>query len=201
MSLTELLLPAEVERIHDASTEILAEAGLLVRNEKARDLFASRGCRVDSQTAVVKIPRRVVEEHRALFVPTFIFSGRDPAFDRTVPDHRPVIVTGSSAPNIIDPVTGVERRATSSDIANIAFLINELKGYDVFSISTLAADAPEGQFSLSRFYPALKNCLKPVRSNTPNMRDLMDVLEFGYLIAGSKEAYRAHPFSTTTTAP
>jgi trimethylamine--corrinoid protein Co-methyltransferase len=33
-------------------------------------------------------------------------------------------------------------------------LIDELSGYDVFSISNLAADAPEGQFSLSRFYPA-----------------------------------------------
>jgi trimethylamine--corrinoid protein Co-methyltransferase len=63
-------------------------------------------------------------------------------------------VTGSSAPNIIDPDTGKKRRATSSDIANIVFLIDELSGYDVFSISNLAADAPEGQFSLSRFYPA-----------------------------------------------
>jgi trimethylamine--corrinoid protein Co-methyltransferase len=71
--------------------------------------------------------------------------------------------------------------------------VNELPGYDVFSISTLAADAPEGQFSLSRFYPALKNCLKPVRSNTPNVDDLHDVLELGELIVGGKEAYRERP--------
>jgi trimethylamine--corrinoid protein Co-methyltransferase len=193
MRLTELLSTGEVERIHEASTEILTEAGILVRCEKARELFASRGCRVDTENGIVKIPQGVVEEYRTLFVPTFTFTGRDPAYDRTLPQNRPVIVTGSSAPNIIDPVSNLERRATSSDIANIAFLINELKGFDVFSISTLAADAPEGQFSLSRFYPALKNCLKPVRSNTPNMKDLMDVLELGYLIAGGEEVYRAHP--------
>lgn len=134
-----------------------------------------------------------MEEHRKLFVPTFTFRGRDPKFDRTVPDDRPVIITGSSAPNIIDPHNGKERPATSSDIADIAFLINELPGFDIFSISTLSNDAPEGQFSLSRFYPALKNCLKPVRSNTPDMNDLMDVLELGTIIAGSKEAYMERP--------
>ena len=119
--------------------------------------------------------------------------GRDPQFDRTLPGDRPVIVTASSAPNVIDPHTGEERRGTSTDIANIAFLINELSGYDVFSISTLADDAPEGQFSLSRFYPALKNCLKPVRSNTPNMKELLEVLELGMLIAGGEAAYKERP--------
>jgi len=103
------------------------------------------------------------------------------------------VVTGSSAPDIVDPGTGKRRRATSTDISNIAFLMNKLKGYDVFSISTLADDAPKGQFSISRFYPALKNCEKPVRSNTPNLKELMDVLELGEIIAGGKDAYRERP--------
>jgi trimethylamine---corrinoid protein Co-methyltransferase len=63
-------------------------------------------------------------------------------------------VTASSAPDIIDPVTGRERRAESGDIARIAHLINELPGYDMFSISTLADDAPKDQFTISRLYPA-----------------------------------------------
>ena len=184
----------EVERVHEASLEILENVGMYVHNEQAREIFAKGGCLVDNQTTLVKFPRKVVEECRKCFVPKYKFTAQDPAFDVTLPDDRPVIVTGSSAPNIIDPKTGEERRATSTDIANIAHLINELPGFDVFSISTLADDAPEGQFSLSRFYPALKNCKKPVRSNTPNIRDLEMVLELGELIAGSKEAYMERPF-------
>jgi len=76
-----------------------------------------------------------------------------------------VIATASSAPDIVDPVSGITRRSTSDDIARIAHLVNELPGFDVFSISTLADDAPKDQFTLSRFYPALKNCLKPVRTS------------------------------------
>ncbi len=193
MRYTALLSTKEVNKIHEASLEILETIGILVRLEKARDIFAHHGCRVDSDTWVVKIPRNIAETNIQAFVPKFHFHGRDPQFDRTLPKHRPVIVTASSAPNVVDPVTGQERRANSADIANIAFLINELPGYDIFSISTLAQDAPEGQLGLSRFYPALKNCRKPVRSNTPNMKELMQVLEMGAIIAGGEAAYQERP--------
>ena len=193
MKFTELLTQGEVEQVHEASLEILEQVGILVRNDRAREIFVNHGALLDSKRGVIKLPRKVVENNIRMFLPRFTFRGRDPRFDRTIPENRPLVVTGSSAPNIIDPETGMERRATSTDIANIAFLINELPGYDVFSISTLAEDAPIGQFSISRFYPALKNCLKPVRSNTPNMKDLLDVLELGMVIAGSKEAYMEHP--------
>ena len=193
MQFAEFLTGREVEQIHEASLEILENVGILMHNENARDIYAKHSCHVDSKSLIVKIPRDVIEDYRKSFVPHFTFMGRDPQFDRTLPGDRPVIVTASSAPNVIDPHTGEERRGTSTDIANIAFLINELSGYDVFSISTLADDAPEGQFSLSRFYPALKNCLKPVRSNTPNMKELLEVLELGMLIAGSEDAYRERP--------
>ncbi|MBW8002972.1 MAG: trimethylamine methyltransferase [Planctomycetes bacterium] len=201
MQFAEYLAPQEVERLHEASLEILGNTGVLVRNKRARDIYAGHGCNVDSETSIVNIPRRVVEEYRKAFVPTFTFRGRDPKYDRTIPEDRPVVVTGSSAPNIIEPRTGKERRADSSDIADIAFLINELPGYDVFSISTLAGDAPEGRFSLSRFYPALKNCLKPVRSNTPGMKDLLDVLELGAIIGGGEEAYKMRPLITHHYCP
>ena len=201
VTFAELLTSEQVTRVHEASLEILENVGLLVRNEKARALFATHGCHVDAETQVVKFPRSAVEHFRAAFPSTFTFRGRDPQYDRTIPDEGPVVVTASSAPNVIDPVTGEERRARSDDIARIAYLINELPGYDVFSISTLADDAPPGQFSLARFYPALKNCLKPVRSNTPSVEELKKVLRLGALIAGSEEAYRAHPFITFHWCP
>lgn len=193
MRFVELLTEAQVARTHEASLEVLERAGILVHNEAAREVFRRHGCRVDGQTGLVRLPADVVERERAKAPPSFTFRGRDPRFDRTIPDDGPIVVTGSSAPNVVDPATGVERRATSADIAAIAYLVDELPGFDVFSISTLADDAPEGQLSLSRFYPALKNCLKPVRSNTPTMDDLHQVVELGELIAGGPEAYRERP--------
>lgn len=201
MQYVKLLSSKEVERVHEASLEILEKVGILVRNDKARDIYAKHGCKVNSKTLIVKMPRQVIEEFRKAFVPYFTFKGRDPKFDRTIPRDRPVVVTASSAPNIIEPETGEERRANSTDISNIAFMINELSGFDVFSISTLADDAPEGQLSLSRFYPALKNCLKPVRGNTANMEELLQVLELGSIIAGGEDAYKERPLITHHSCP
>ncbi|MGI6686146.1 MAG: trimethylamine methyltransferase family protein [Bacillota bacterium] len=194
MEFAQYFSNAELQRIHDASLEILEDVGVLVHNEKARAIYKKHGCLVDDQTGLVKFPAKVVEECRQSFVPTYTFKARDPQYDRTLPNDGPVVVTASSAPNVIDPKTGKERRGTSTDIANIAHLINELPAFDVFSISILANDAPKDQISISRFYPALKNCLKPVRSNTPTIYDLEQVLELGYTIAGSKEAYMERPF-------
>ncbi len=199
MSFAALLTQEQVERIHDASLEILEEVGLKVRYEPARELFQKHGCSVDGER--VKFPRAVVEKYRKMVPPSFTFHGRDPKFDKTIPQDSPVIVTASSAPDIIDPVTGKERRAESRDIAQIAHLINELPGYDIFSISTLADDAPADQFTLSRLYPSIKYCLKPIRVTTTDMKDTRSIMELAYMVAGGEEAYKAHPFLTHHYCP
>ncbi len=191
-----LLTPGQVERVHEASLEILEDVGVLVHNQEARARFAKHGCRVDAETQVVTFPRAVVKEFRAAIPPTFTFHGRDPRYDRTIPDDGPLFVTGSSAPNVMDPHTGKERRSRSDDIARIAHLVNELPGYDVFGISTTADDAPPGQFSISRFYPALKNCLKPVRGSAPTLEETENILRLCALIAGSEDAFWERPFVT-----
>ena len=191
-----LLTSEQVEQVHEASLEILADVGLLVRNEKARTLLVQHGCLLDSETNVVKFPRQVVEHFRAAYPPTFTFHGRDPQYDRTIPDDGPLAMTASSAPNLIDPVTGHERRARSDDMARIAHLFNELPSLDLFSVSVLCDDAPEGYFSLSRYYPALKNTVKPVRGNVPDVAEAKKVIRLGELIAGGKEAYGERPFIT-----
>ncbi|MBI3169518.1 MAG: trimethylamine methyltransferase family protein, partial [Chloroflexi bacterium] len=199
MSFAALLTQEQVERIHDASLEILEEVGLKVRYEPARELFKAHGCSVEEER--VKFPRAVVEKYRKLVPPSFTFHARDPKFDKTIPQDSPVIVTASSAPDIIDPATGKERRAESRDIAQIAHLINELPGYDIFSISTLADDAPADQFTISRLYPSIKYCLKPIRVTTTNMKDTLSIMELAYIVAGGEEAYKAHPFLTHHYCP
>jgi trimethylamine--corrinoid protein Co-methyltransferase len=196
-----LLTEQQVERTHSASMEILENVGILVRNEKARSIYQQHGCQVEVETQIVKIPPSVVEKYRVMLPPTFTFHGREPEYDRTLPQDGPVIVTGSSAPDIIDPVTGHVRRALSGDIACIAQLIQELPAYDVFSISTLADDAPQGQFTLARLYPSLRHCLKPIRSTTKDMEDAAQVLQLLYVLAGGAEGFRERPFVTFHYCP
>ena len=64
MSYAELLTNEQVQRIHEASLEILQEVGLKVRYEPAREVFAKHGCSVDGER--VKLPREVVEKYRKM---------------------------------------------------------------------------------------------------------------------------------------
>ena len=194
MQFFQFLDASATDRIHEASLEILDQTGLLVRNEKARRRFANHGCAVDEAEERVRIPPEVVSRCLATVPPTITLRGRDPKFDVTFPRKLPVVATASSAPDIVDPVTGITRRATSDDIARIGHVVNRLDGFDLFSISVLADDAPEGQFNLSRFYPALKNCVKPVRTSVLSIDDAKQVLKLGELIAGSPEAFWDRPF-------
>jgi trimethylamine--corrinoid protein Co-methyltransferase len=198
-SFATLLTQEQIEKIHDAALEVIEQTGLKVRFEPAREIFAAHGCSVDGER--VRFPRTVVEKYRKMIPAAFTFHGRDPKFDRTIPRDSPVIVTASSAPNIIDTVTGRERRAESGDIAQIAHLINELPGYDMFSISTLAEDAPPDQFTISRLYPAIKYCLKPIRVTTTDHKDTLSMMKMAYLVAGGEEAYKEHPFLTHHYCP
>ena len=84
MSFATLLTQEQVERIHDASLEILEEVGLKVRYEPARDLFKEHGCFVEGER--VKFPRAIVEKYRKMVPSTFTFHARDPKFDKT-PGH------------------------------------------------------------------------------------------------------------------
>ena len=201
MSFAELLTQEQVERVHDASLEILEQVGLKVRYKPARELFEKHGCLTSADSEIIKFPRAVVEKYRKMAPPKFTFYARDPKFDKTIPDDSPVIVTGSSAPDLLDPVTGRERRARSDDIARIAHLIQELPGYDMFSVSVLADDAPMDQFTLWRLYPALKYCTKPIRITSKDLPDAKEILGLVYLIAGGEEAYKAHPFITHHYCP
>lgn len=194
--LAELLTNEQVESIHEASLEILKNVGILVHNQEARQRFVDHGCQEDAGTEIIKFPRKVIEDILQSIPPTFTFHGRDPQYDRTIPGDGPLLVTGSSAPDIIDLETGEIRRSRSDDIARIAYLVNELSGYDIFSISVIADDAPPDQFSLSRFYPALKNCLKPIRGSAPDMHEVDNILKLGALIAGSEAAFWERPFIT-----
>jgi trimethylamine--corrinoid protein Co-methyltransferase len=192
----ELLTPSEVAAVHEAALEVLEQVGLLVRNAKARERFARHGCRVDAESQIVTFPRAVVEEFRRLVPPRFTFHARNEEFSRTIPDDALVVATASSAPNLLDPDSGAERRSRSDDIARIGHVVSRLQGIDVFSVSVTADDAPPGQFSLSRFYPAVKHCWKPVRTSVIDVAEAEQVRRLGALVAGSEREFRARPFIT-----
>src|SRR5688572_29791851 len=82
MSFAALLTQEQIEKIHQASLEVLEETGLKVRYEPARELFKAHGCSVEEER--VRLPRAIVEKYIKMVPSTFTFHARDPKFDRTI---------------------------------------------------------------------------------------------------------------------
>ncbi|MGN0962110.1 MAG: trimethylamine methyltransferase family protein, partial [Clostridia bacterium] len=181
---------------------LLEEVGLEVHNEKAIRIFKENGCVIHENENRVTFPEEIVDNYMALVPPTFTLYGRDPRYDFTLPDDGPIFGTASSGTNVRDPLTGEVRPSTAADIARIGHLINELPGISMYTCTISATDASYEYRNLERFYPALKNCLKPVRaSGVDCVEEAEKILKLGYFVAGSKEEFLKRPFIAFHNCP
>ena len=56
----DVLDPSELERIHEATLEIMEEVGIRFPSDRALAVLEEAGCDVDRATKIVKLPRALV---------------------------------------------------------------------------------------------------------------------------------------------
>jgi trimethylamine--corrinoid protein Co-methyltransferase len=77
----EILSPAEVQRLHEASLKILAEVGCTYHSQAALDVLAEHGAQVDRETTVAKLPPELVQQALTTLPRSFVLGGRTPEYD------------------------------------------------------------------------------------------------------------------------
>ena len=75
----QIISPAEVESIHAAALDVLAETGAMFHSDRALDVLEAHGATVDRETTVARIPASVVEEALATLPRAFTHGRRAPA--------------------------------------------------------------------------------------------------------------------------
>jgi len=122
----EVLSQDEVERIHAASMEILAEVGIKVNYKKARDIFREAGAEVDEETLSVKLPEKLVRWAVDQAPKQFSLFGIDAGFRLDIgPNQTEPVFAGLGTPTrIIDLKDGVVRMASKQDMIDHIILIN-----------------------------------------------------------------------------
>ncbi|MBN2003139.1 MAG: trimethylamine methyltransferase family protein, partial [Anaerolineae bacterium] len=122
----EVLSQSEIERIHAASMEILAEVGIKVNYQKARDLFREAGADVNEQTQAVKLPESLVRRALEQAPKQFALFGRDPEFRLDIgPEQAAPVFAGLGTPTrILDLHTGDVRPVLKQDMLDHIILID-----------------------------------------------------------------------------
>jgi trimethylamine---corrinoid protein Co-methyltransferase len=122
----EVLSQNEVERIHAASMEILAEVGIKVNYKKARELFREAGAEVDESTLAVKIPEKLIRWAVEQAPKRFSLFGIDAQFRLDIgPEQAAPIFAGLGTPTrMLDMVSGEPRACTKQDMIDHIILID-----------------------------------------------------------------------------
>ena len=76
-----ILTPEEIQRIHEATLEVIETVGVSFPSEKALDILEAHGAQVDPQAKIAQIPAKIVEEHLAMAPPTYTLAAVDPELD------------------------------------------------------------------------------------------------------------------------
>ncbi|MEE2630791.1 MAG: trimethylamine methyltransferase family protein [Actinomycetota bacterium] len=115
----DLLADAQVQRIHDASMDIIEEVGIEFRCDDAIGMWRAAGADVDGVT--VRIDREHLMSLLGTAPSSYTMVARDPAHTVTVGDGRTIFTPSYGAPYVLD-LNGVRRPATLQDFRDFTKL-------------------------------------------------------------------------------
>lgn len=173
MQLSQLavLSDEEVRQIHEATVDILANAGVKILYPPLLQFLKQKGLAVDEANAVVRFSRAALDDALAATPRTFEVFDRDgqPAF--VLGDRKPKIAAGHNAVFWIDTETGRTRPSTVADVEQFARICQQLECIDMVGIPVMPQDVPDPKATLPYAVRAvIANTTKPIYFSTDNCK-------------------------------
>jgi trimethylamine--corrinoid protein Co-methyltransferase len=173
MHIVKPLTDGEIERIHEASLEILETVGLKVAHEELLGVLGAAGAKVSQATGNVRLPAAMVREHMATLPSHYTIRHVDGQSDEV--GHNARFFIGSTVlPRMIDPVTGECHRPTMADLRRNNALqqrLDRVKG--IYRMAEPVADEPTSAVAWASFEEYLCNNAKHLFLFGTN-REVMD---------------------------
>ena len=163
-----ILSKEEIEEIHKATMKVLADPGILVDSQEARDLFKKNGCEVDDETMIVKIPEAVVNKALSTIPPEFTLYSRDGKHDMQWKSDGSITNnnTFGIGTKIIEYAGNgqyIDRESTLKDLGDIAKVADYCDNIDFFCSPVSAMDlADDPVRTLKEMKALLVNSVKPI---------------------------------------
>jgi trimethylamine--corrinoid protein Co-methyltransferase len=197
-----MLTKEDLEKIHEASMDILENVGVVVAGEKVHEVYKSAGCICDADTGLVKFPRKVVEDCIELVPAQFMLHGRDPKYDIVVGDGSLHYLNFGTGVAIKDLDSGEVRPTTKDDVGNIIRFMDGLPEIDLLHVPVTAGDiVPQYYKDLHEGEAILHNTVKPFVHHNTNGKNTRRWVEMCAAVAGGKDKLREKPFTIMVVCP
>lgn len=188
----------EVERVHQASLQVLERTGIEVMESEAREIFRTAGARIDAAANRVFLSRSMVEDAVAAACKQFVLAGRDPKHDMHIGGDRVYMGTGGAAVKVLD-LDGTVRESRLDDIAKIGRLVDALDNIHFYLRPVVARDIPDDLLDVNKTYAAISNTTKHVMTSAYSVQSAREVIELVSMVTGGKAAYEARPIVSFTS--
>ena len=189
-----ILTPADVEKIHAATLEIIEKTGIRFPSHRALDILESHGAVVDRQTQIARIPGPVVEKYLAFAPPDYTLAGLDSSLDLRLDGHHSYLGTDGCGVEVIDPFSSERRMTTKQDVMDTARVADSLNAIAFHWVPVSAQDCPAYSRSLHELEATWQVSRKHVQTESiVNAREMRRAVEMASLLAGGRVGLRQRP--------
>ncbi|GAB4389469.1 MAG: glycine betaine--corrinoid protein methyltransferase [Thermodesulfovibrionales bacterium] len=193
------LTDSDIASIHDASMRVFSEVGIKVMNERALELFAGAGAKVDRGSSTARLEPEAVMEIVSRAPSAIRLHGQRPEHTLEVGGKRVFMGTGGTALYVLDPGEDEKRLATLADLRDIARIVDALQNIHFFMLPVFPSDVDEEHIDVNRFGAALTHTSKHVMGGVYSVEGVREVIKMASMVAGSAEALRERPIISMVT--
>ncbi len=189
-----VLSPEDVQRIHQATLEVIETVGVRFPFDKALDIWEANGATVDRDTQIAKVPGHVIEEALKSAPPTYTMAARDPSQDLPMDGNHVFAGTDGCGVQVVDIHTGELRRSGLQDVADIARVADFVEEVGFHWVAVSAQDKPAHTRSLHELKAVWENSTKHVQTESVyTEKEAHAAVEMAAAIAGGRDALRKRP--------
>ena len=191
----EVLSQEEIERIHAASMEILAEVGIKVHYKKARQLFREAGAEVDEQSLAVRLPERLVSWAVGQAPKQFALYGIDGGFRLDIgPNQAEPVFAGLGTPTrMLDLRNGKVRPTTAQDMLDHIILIDACNHIHNSQMDIWPNDIPMTTIHAEAIWAWAHNSHKPYGMGCYGYLPTWDMMRMMAIAVGGKDELQKRP--------
>jgi trimethylamine--corrinoid protein Co-methyltransferase len=189
----QFLSDGQLDRLQEATLEILEDVGVKFPSEEALAILAEHGAAVDFETEIVRIPRELVAEALESVPRYFKVGGRDPSCDFKLEDSVTYFTTDGCGVETVDLETRERRPSRKEDVGRMAHICDYLSSiafyWPMVSAQDFGKTAP-----LHELDAAWNNTVKHVQSETlMGAKPACYAVEMATVIADDAQAVRERP--------
>jgi len=196
-----LLSKDELDKIHNASLEILENPGLIIPSKQALKILEGAGANVNHKESAVTIPSHIVEEALRIAPKIVRYCARNPKYDILLEKKRTYFTTDAAGIYIRDIETGQRRSSTSEDLVQWARIMDSLSEIHVLWPSITPTELPDHLQRINALVTSLNNTEKHIEQQAFNAREARYEIEIAATVVGGKEELRKRPIISAVQCP